>query len=311
MGLSQTVSVVIPTHNRHCGLMAALESVFSQDVLPKEIVVVDDGSEPPVPHSIFRHAPSEVDCILERFDKPQGANNARNRGITIASGLYIAFLDDDDMFHAAKLSSITAAIAANPDVDVIYHPAIIRMPTESIEYVSIIKPFASRESIFSELLVMNRVGGTSMVVCRKDSLVAVGMFKQNQPALQDYELWLRLARSGADFMLLEQPLTYYYQMTNRASISKSLASNQRAIQAIEEMYSKEYSAMPKSDRRVHEVWKQRMLVHKALLNGKTFLAIKEQTKAFAVLPSLSNLMSLFAIFLGPTFVFHLKSRFSK
>lgn len=311
METSKTISVVIPSHNRHSCLEAALKSVFNQSLLPEEIIVIDDGSQPPVSDAIFQDAPAQVVCVLRRFDTPQGSNNARNMGITLATGSYIAFLDDDDEFHPEKLSFIVAAITADPSADVIYHPAVIRMVAESVEYISSLREFASRENAFSELLVMNRVGGTSMVVCRRELLLTVGMFSVCQPALQDYELWLRLARAGAKFLLLRQPLTFYYQVTRKASISKSLESNRRAIAMIEELYSKQYLELSEPDRKTHEVWKRRMVVHKALLNGKRFTAIKEQMRAVLILPSISNLLSLFALFLGASFVYRIRARFSK
>lgn len=311
MRSSKIISVVIPTHNRYSGLMAALDSVFSQEALPLEVIVIDDGSEPPVPRSIFDQAPPGVNCVLERFDSPKGANQARNRGITLASGLYIAFLDDDDRFHPEKLSSVGATIEAHPIADVIYHPAIIRMVAESIEYTSSLRPFSSPESAFSELLVMNRIGGTSMVVCRRELLITVGMFNPDQPALQDYELWLRLAKAGASFILIKKPLTFYYQATNKSSISKSIVSNRLAIKMIEDRYSDDYSAMNKSDKKNHEIWKRRMLIHKALLNKRIFFAVKEQIKVVFLLPTVSNFLSLIAICAGTTVVYRLKSRFSK
>ena len=131
-----TFTVVIPTHNRHDLLTNAVQSVFSQTCLPAELIVVDDGSDPPVGEQIFDSAPNEVTCQMLRNDFPRGAAAARNRGVSGASGSWIAFLDDDDVLLPDKLKCVSQAVARNPQAKVLYHPAIISMVRENIFYRS-------------------------------------------------------------------------------------------------------------------------------------------------------------------------------
>lgn len=192
--MNSVISVVIPTHNRLDGLKKSLESLLRQKQLPDEVIVVDDGSRLAVEYSVFEGFPTQVKCILLRNDEPKGGNNARNQGVMAASGDYIAFLDDDDQFKPNKVEVLQREIAKNASVDVFYHPAHIHMLNEGVSYISKPYGFSQDEDVYRSLLVQNRIGGTPMVTVRKQALLDVGLFDEQMPAMQDYELWLRLAK---------------------------------------------------------------------------------------------------------------------
>ncbi|MGH8924769.1 MAG: glycosyltransferase family 2 protein [Acidimicrobiia bacterium] len=110
------VAVVIPTHNRPEALRSALRSVLSQQGASFEVVVVDDGSDPPV--AIGDHDPR---IRVLRNDRPQGPAAARNKGAAATSAPLIAFLDDDDSWREGKLGTTIACLDAHPDVGLAYH----------------------------------------------------------------------------------------------------------------------------------------------------------------------------------------------
>jgi glycosyltransferase involved in cell wall biosynthesis len=99
------VSVIIPTYNSSDTLERALDSVYSQALVPREIIVVDDGSDDW--EQSERIAASGPDSIVTRFvhlDQNQGVSTARNIGISAALCRYLAFLDSDDVWYKYKLS---------------------------------------------------------------------------------------------------------------------------------------------------------------------------------------------------------------
>jgi glycosyltransferase involved in cell wall biosynthesis len=99
------VSVVIPTYNSSGTLERALDSVYRQVMVPREIIVVDDGSDDW--EQSERIAASGPDSIATRFihmDQNQGVSAARNVGISAARCRYLAFLDSDDIWYKDKLS---------------------------------------------------------------------------------------------------------------------------------------------------------------------------------------------------------------
>ncbi len=111
------VSVVIPTHNRLDDLDLAVASVLEQGV-ECEVIVVDDGSNPPVaPVGALKN--DAVQII--RNDSPVGPCRARAQGIERASGEYVAFLDDDDIWLPEKLSRSLRVIAEVPEARVVVH----------------------------------------------------------------------------------------------------------------------------------------------------------------------------------------------
>lgn len=90
-------SVVIPTHNRPDQLVEAVESVLTQTVQDFEIIIVDDGSVVPVGNF------DDPRVQVVRRDQSGGPAMARNEGVALARGRYLAFLDDDDWYRADRL----------------------------------------------------------------------------------------------------------------------------------------------------------------------------------------------------------------
>jgi GT2 family glycosyltransferase len=124
------VTVVIPTWNRKRLLEAALESLLDQDYPHDryEIVVVDDGSTDGTAELVFRSMarpdPPRVRLISQQR---RGVDAARNRGVAVAAGALIAFLDNDEVAPARWLSSLVGAAHRYPDVDCFGGPYRLRL----------------------------------------------------------------------------------------------------------------------------------------------------------------------------------------
>lgn len=117
------VSVILPTRNRRQQLAAAIESVCCQRYPQLELIVVDDGSDPPatVP-------PEDARIRLIRLDRSIGAAAARNRGFSAATGAYICLLDDDDSFLPGKLETQARYLAEHPEVDLVFSQVTVLEP---------------------------------------------------------------------------------------------------------------------------------------------------------------------------------------
>jgi glycosyltransferase involved in cell wall biosynthesis len=107
------ISVIIPVYNGERYLAAAIESALAQTRKPIEIIVVDDGSTDGSANVARRFVPS-VKYDLQLHAGPGGA---RNRGVALAQGDYLAFLDADDLWVKEKLEVQMAAfdVSAPPD----------------------------------------------------------------------------------------------------------------------------------------------------------------------------------------------------
>jgi glycosyltransferase involved in cell wall biosynthesis len=108
------VSVVVPVHNGGRYLAEALSSLFAQSRRPDQIVVVDDGSTDETPSILDEHGDR-----LTRLRQPRaGPAAARNAGVQAATGVFVAFLDADDVCHPERLARQVAAFSTRPSLDV-------------------------------------------------------------------------------------------------------------------------------------------------------------------------------------------------
>lgn len=292
---SMKISVVIPTHNRLAGLKNSLASLLRQTVLPDEVVVVDDGSQEPVPEAVFDSFPAGVKVKLLRNEKPMGGNNARNLGVLASTSDYIAFLDDDDAFKSNKIEELKKAVFVSNQADIIYHPAHIHMINEGVSYFSKPKAFKDGEDVFRQLLVGNVIGGTPMVTIKRQSLVDVGLFDEEMPALQDYELWLRMAKAGASFYFLDKALTDYEQKTKAASITKSDDAIRKARSLLGEKYFGELSEVDL--RKLSFSW-MKSDVLRALLNDEMGCSFKLSMQYFMLTKKMHFIFAALASLLG-------------
>jgi glycosyltransferase involved in cell wall biosynthesis len=109
--MENRISVVIVTYNRPLLVRETVRNLLNQSIKPFEILVIDDGSNPPLTINVdFQN------FKLIRFDKEQGLSNSRNFGIKTAKGEYIAFLDDDTRPSQHWLEAIQKGISTGGDV---------------------------------------------------------------------------------------------------------------------------------------------------------------------------------------------------
>ena len=199
------VSVVIPTRNRELLLPNAIRSVLAQTFRGLEVLVVDDASEDGTREVVAGLSDGRVRYL--RRESRQGGSAARNAGIRASRGEFVAFLDDDDEWLPDKLELQLALFAADPELGVVYSSYLV-VDRESGRVVG--RKVAERRGDLSrDLLVRNVIGNTSSVVARRSCFETAGLFDEQLPSFEDYDLWLRLStRFRFDFV--ERDLAKYY-----------------------------------------------------------------------------------------------------
>jgi glycosyltransferase involved in cell wall biosynthesis len=185
-------TIVIPTRDRWNVLRrAALASALAQEDLSLEIVVVDDGSS----DGTHEHLAGVGDPRLRviRHERSLGVARARNAGIAVATGTWISFLDDDDLWSPRKLrEQIDAATRA--DASLVY--AAGAAVDADARFLFAVAPPEPR-NLARELLRWNVIWcGCSNVAVRADLLGRVGGFDEELLQLADWDLWVRLALAG-------------------------------------------------------------------------------------------------------------------
>jgi glycosyltransferase involved in cell wall biosynthesis len=180
-----TISVIIPTYNRKHSLSRALDSVLCQTLRPSEIIVVDDGSTDHTA-TYLKDNYSQVKSITQSH---AGVSAARNTGLYNAKSDWIAFLDDDDLWHQDKLKIQTGLIKENKEYLVIHANEIwIRNGTQLNQKQ---KHQKKGGYIFQDCLPLCVISPSSVMIHKK-IFEDVGVFDESLPACEDYDLWLRI-----------------------------------------------------------------------------------------------------------------------
>lgn len=197
------VSVVIATYNMAKYLGEAVESVLSQTYTNVEIIIVDDGSTDDTSALVTRWANDRrVRCIRQRN---LGQSRAKNQGISLAAGEYVAFLDADDRWTPRKLEQQIVLFNEHPDVAVVYSDK--QLIDEYGDKLKGGEAKCPQGRITSDLLVDNYVNFGSAVV-RREVLEEFGGFDETLPMSIDYDLWLRIS-TVYEFRCVEEPLLEY------------------------------------------------------------------------------------------------------
>ena len=307
--MTPTIAVVIPSHNRPDAVRGALASVAAQTDPADRVIVVDDGSAPPLDPALLPSLPGRLTVL--RNEVAGGANAARNRGWREADTEWVAFLDDDDRFQADKVARLRAAIAQDPGADVIYHPAWILMVNERVGYRTSPKDLGAVDDPYRELLVGNYLGGTPMVTVRRSALEAVAGFDESLPSMQDYDLWLRIARDGARFHYVDRVLTCCRYTTAGGGISTHVDEHFAAAAAIEAKHEAGYQLLTPAERQQHDVFVLNVGTHRALMAGDTALARKLQRQVLSKTRRPSAVANALVTMLGPRPAFRLRSMISR
>ncbi len=187
-----TVSVIIPAYNAGLWIQRAIESCLAQTSQPLEIIVVDDGSSDDTAAIAASFSPS-VQLVRQPNAGPAAA---RNQAARLAQGEWLGFLDADDYWFPDKLH-VQLQPEISPDIAVLY--TLFNTHNGSPE---------PPEVGFKELWDYNWIGISSTLV-RRTAFEAVGGFRETLRAVEDYNLWLRLAAEGWRLVLCPHVLTYY------------------------------------------------------------------------------------------------------
>jgi glycosyltransferase involved in cell wall biosynthesis len=181
------VSAIIPTYNRVSELLAAIASI-REEVAEVEVIVVDDGSTDGTQDAIRSIRRGVRYIRLQHTGLPAVARNA---GIRHSSGDYIALLDSDDEWLPGKIQRQLEVLESDPAVGLACSNALVDGDRERL-YLG--RAVAASGRLFSDLTEENFVIASTAVL-RRPLLDVVGTFCESPAlrAVEDYDLWLRLA----------------------------------------------------------------------------------------------------------------------
>jgi glycosyltransferase involved in cell wall biosynthesis len=215
-----TVSVIIPTYNGAQWVSDAVRSVLAQTRPAHEVIVIDDGSTDDTLQRLAQFG-SRITVVSQ---PNQGVSAARNHGLAIATGDYIALLDADDLWHPCKLELQLAAFTNNPGM------GVLATRTWNADHAPM--PVTAELSLtrvpLNRLCIRNYLTNSS-VMMRREVAGAVGLFDTTLQGPEDHDYWIRAAER-TEIGILEQPLTGYREV--QGSLSRRAASMEAGIHRI-------------------------------------------------------------------------------
>ncbi len=235
------VSIIITTCKREMDILErAIKSAVGQTYENKEIIVVNDWPE--YGKRIKELLKGYPEIALISNSEQSGACISRNKGIEASKGEYIALIDDDDEWLPEKLEKQVADV----DDDTVLVYCDIRAIRDGQELKSDPNRAYPEGKVLNEILGSNFVGGCSVPILRKRTILESGGFDSTFRSCQDLDLWIRLAKKGG-FKAVRSKLIRY--TVGESSITGSLERRMQGWERILEKYKKEYEIYPGAYRR--------------------------------------------------------------
>jgi glycosyltransferase involved in cell wall biosynthesis len=195
---SFSVSVIIPTYNRAKFVHEAIESVLLQTFQPIEIIVVDDGSSDGTKGALKLFINEQK--IKYIYQQNAGVSAARNLGIEVSEGKWLAFLDSDDVWKPEKIQTHIDAVIKKPNiiahtVNATYECRGTNSYKES--QLPIIEDDGFLERPLSWQLMHSALAMPPTVFCLREAAINAGKFDESITICEDFDFMCRLALQGA------------------------------------------------------------------------------------------------------------------
>jgi len=249
-------SVIIPTYNRSNFLKHAIDSVLQQSFQDFELIIVDDGSTDGTEELVGELKDSR---LVYHHQSNQGVAQARNQGVQLAKGGWIAFLDSDDRWTPKKLEAAVQYIQQWPLIN-IFH-------TEEVWYRSgkLLNQKKKHQNptgwVYPNILPICCMSMSTLVI-KREVFDAIGLFDESFIACEDYDFFLR-ATHQFEVKLIEQPLTL--KVGGRSDQLSSMWGLDRfRIQALVKMLSSGSLSHAEYNLTFHELERKIMIIIQGL-----------------------------------------------
>jgi glycosyltransferase involved in cell wall biosynthesis len=238
------VSVIIPTYNCSQYLPQAIDSVLNQTYKNQEIIVVDDGSIDNTSEIIK----SYLSKIRYVYQENQGVSEARNRGLYLAKGELIAFLDADDLFLPTKIERQVAIFDVQPEIGIVNSG--FRIITENGEALMDVRRWQEIPDLTPEIWLLYKPVLPSAMMFRREWFERVGGFDSRYFSCEDVEMTLRMVVAGCQAIWLPEVTVGYRQHQQSATWRNSLRQVKNAEQMQDDFFARE--DLPESIRNLED-----------------------------------------------------------
>lgn len=205
------VSIITPVYNRQEFLDECVQSILKQTFTDWELILVDDCSTDASVQMINNYVSLDNRIKAHFFNKNVGAGVARNKGIELSTGRFIAFLDSDDYWHIEKLKmQIEFMLQKQIDFSYTYSIKLDKNDDDS-------KVLLPPKSVSSFALIFNNYIKTPTAIY--DTKRIGKIFMPNYRKRQDWGLWFNILEKTKKAYCLSVPLAYF--RTSNDSLSKN------------------------------------------------------------------------------------------
>lgn len=212
--MEKLVSVVIPAYNAEKVVAEAVESAMGQTYKNIEIIVIDDCSKDGTYQVLEFLAEKDSRVRICKNEQNSGVSETRNRGVAMAKGEYVAFLDSDDKWREDKLERQMKLFEEHPDCPVTY-TGVSHMDAAGNMYGYVL---SVPESVGYKKLLRQNVIICSSVVAQRDVLLKYPM--RHDKMHEDFAVWLQILRDVGDARGVKEPLLCYRVATGTKSSNK-------------------------------------------------------------------------------------------
>jgi glycosyltransferase involved in cell wall biosynthesis len=199
MARAPEISVIIPAYNASRTVGATVDSVLAQSFADFELLVIDDGSQDETGDVVAERDDPRVNCVRTENG---GVSAARNRGLELARGSYVAFLDADDAWEPTKLERQHGTMSERPEVGLCF--ASTQHVGDDLRPIAL-HP-APQRSDYSEGNII--AGSASSVMARTSAIQEAGPFDPRLSLCADWDMWLRMSVITR-FLGVDEPLVLY------------------------------------------------------------------------------------------------------
>lgn len=221
-------SIVIPSFNRSHAISRAVRSALDQTFQDFEILVIDDGSTDDTRDVVCGVSDPRVKYV---FQENSGAPAARNKGINLASGRYLAFLDSDDEFLPEHLADALPVLESG--VSICTYTQIIVDRGNGIRFLKPPRPLRADESV-AEYYMCDRGFVQTSTLIVPEELAKKVRYDERMSTGNDMEFSIRLAQAGGILKMLQRPGAIWYDtgLTDRLSSRDNLEERLRWLERI-------------------------------------------------------------------------------
>lgn len=259
------VSIIMPLYNCESFISETIDSILGQTYKDFEIITIDDGSTDDTYKLVTTKYGEWVKCVQQ---KNSGLSCARNTGLSLARGRYIAFIDHDDKWLPNKLETQLSIFKDKPDVGLVFSDAYIvdKYGRRINNFFKITRPY--RGMVFKKLLKENFIPILTVAV-KRDIFNKIGFFSSRYKIAEDWDMFLRISQ--------QYPVDYIDSRLAEYRIhSLSFSKNRELV--FQECLDVLGRYLKATDNSTRKILKKSISVHKSGL-GSIYLKTKENSQA--------------------------------